>query len=42
MNRVTLATDMVFRDDLAAREMAAVTGSVSAGYVATLPITVNV
>jgi protocatechuate 3,4-dioxygenase beta subunit len=41
LSRITLATDMVFRDDLAAREMATVTGSVSAGYVATLPITVN-
>src|SRR5882724_2040960 len=35
MSRITLASDMVFGDDLAAREMATVTGSVSAGYVAT-------
>jgi protocatechuate 3,4-dioxygenase beta subunit len=41
MSRITLASDMVFGDDLAAREMATVTGSVSAGYVATLPVTVN-
>jgi protocatechuate 3,4-dioxygenase beta subunit len=41
MSRITLASDMVFGDDLAAREMATVTGSVTAGYVATLPITVN-
>ncbi|WP_433382638.1 intradiol ring-cleavage dioxygenase [Actinoplanes sp. CA-142083] len=41
MSRISLATDMVFRDDLAAREMATVTGSVSAGYVASLAITVD-
>ena len=41
MSRITLASDMVFRDDLAAREMATVTGSVSAGYVASLAITVD-
>jgi protocatechuate 3,4-dioxygenase beta subunit len=41
MRRTTLASDMVFGDDLAAREMATVTGSVSAGYVATLAITVD-
>jgi protocatechuate 3,4-dioxygenase beta subunit len=41
MSRITLASDMVFGDDLAAREMATVTGSVSAGYVATLAVTVN-
>ena len=41
MSRMTLASDMVFGDDLAAREMATVTGSVSAGYVAALAITVD-
>ena len=41
MDRVTLATDMVFGDDLAAREMAAVTGDVTCGYTATLAITVD-
>ena len=41
MSRITLAGDMVFGDDLAAREMATVTGSVSAGYVASLAITVD-
>ncbi|MEU4245556.1 intradiol ring-cleavage dioxygenase [Actinoplanes sp. NPDC026619] len=41
MRRTTLASDMVFGDDLAAREMATVTGSVAAGYVANLAITVN-
>jgi len=41
MSRITLASDMVFGDDLAAREMATVTGSVSAGYVASLAITVD-
>lgn len=42
MSNITLASDMVFGDDLAAREMATVTGSVSGGYVATLTVTVNV
>ncbi|WIM94229.1 intradiol ring-cleavage dioxygenase [Actinoplanes oblitus] len=41
LSRISLATDMVFRDDLAAREMATVTGSVAAGYVANLTISVN-
>ncbi|KUL35317.1 intradiol ring-cleavage dioxygenase [Actinoplanes awajinensis] len=41
LSRITLAGDMVFGDDLAAREMATVTGSVAAGYVANLTITVN-
>ena len=41
MSRITLSSDMVFGDDLAAREMATVTGSVSAGYVAALAITVD-
>ncbi|GIE34741.1 hypothetical protein Ait01nite_077860 [Actinoplanes italicus] len=40
MSRLTLAGDMVFGDDLAATQMAAVTGSVSAGYTARLTITV--
>ncbi|MFI5937407.1 intradiol ring-cleavage dioxygenase [Actinoplanes sp. NPDC051494] len=41
LSRITLAGDMVFGDDLAAREMATVTGSVSSGYSAALTITVN-
>ncbi|GIM90619.1 dioxygenase family protein [Paractinoplanes toevensis] len=41
MRRTSLSSDMVFGDDLAAREMATVTGSVSAGYVANLTITVD-
>ncbi|MEV6346218.1 intradiol ring-cleavage dioxygenase [Actinoplanes sp. NPDC051851] len=41
LSRITLATDNVFGDDSAAREMATVTGSVSAGYVANLTISVN-
>jgi protocatechuate 3,4-dioxygenase beta subunit len=41
LSRISLATDMVFRDDLAAREMASVTGSVTAGYVANLTVSVN-
>ncbi|SNY69294.1 dioxygenase family protein [Paractinoplanes atraurantiacus] len=41
MERISLATDMVFRDDLAAREMATVTGDVDCGYVARLTITVD-
>jgi protocatechuate 3,4-dioxygenase beta subunit len=41
MSRISLATDMVFRDDNAAREMATVTGNVTDGYVATLTISVN-
>ncbi|WP_305785398.1 intradiol ring-cleavage dioxygenase [Symbioplanes lichenis] len=41
MSRISLATDMVFRDDLAAREMATVTGDMTGGYVATLTITVD-
>lgn len=40
--RVSLASDMVFRDDLAAREMAAVTGSVTVGFVASLSVTLPV
>jgi protocatechuate 3,4-dioxygenase beta subunit len=40
LSRITLASDMVFGDDLAATQMATVTGSVSAGYVANLTITV--
>ncbi|WP_433825777.1 intradiol ring-cleavage dioxygenase [Actinoplanes sp. CA-015351] len=40
LSRITLARDMVFGDDLAATQMASVTGSVSAGYVANLTITV--
>ncbi|GLX99754.1 MULTISPECIES: intradiol ring-cleavage dioxygenase [Actinoplanes] len=42
LGRITLASDMVFGDDLAATQMATVTGSVSAGYVANLTITVPV
>ncbi len=41
LSRVSLATDMVFRDDLAVHEMATVTGSVTTGYTATLTIGVN-
>ena len=41
MSQVTLATDNVFGDDSAATELATVTGSVSAGYVATLTIAVD-
>ncbi|WP_033345581.1 intradiol ring-cleavage dioxygenase [Catenuloplanes japonicus] len=41
LSRVSLATDMVFRDDLAIHEMATVTGSVTSGYTATLTIGVN-
>jgi protocatechuate 3,4-dioxygenase beta subunit len=41
MDNISLATDMVFSDDLAAREMATVTGDVTAGYVATLTVTVD-
>jgi protocatechuate 3,4-dioxygenase beta subunit len=41
MSRISLATDMVFRDDNAAREMATVTGDVSNGYLATLTVSVN-
>jgi protocatechuate 3,4-dioxygenase beta subunit len=41
MSRISLATDMVFRDDLAAREMATVTGDLTDGYSATLTITVD-
>jgi protocatechuate 3,4-dioxygenase beta subunit len=41
LSRITLASDMVFGDDLAAREMATVTGNVSTGYHATLTATVN-
>ena len=41
MGQITLSTDMVFGDDLAAREMAAVTGDVTCGYRATLAITVD-
>ncbi|MFC7528409.1 intradiol ring-cleavage dioxygenase [Actinoplanes sp. GCM10030250] len=40
LSRITLARDMVFGDDLAATQMAAVSGSVSSGYVASLTITV--
>jgi protocatechuate 3,4-dioxygenase beta subunit len=41
LSLLTLATDMVFGDDLAAREMATVTGDVTRGYVAKLAITVD-
>ncbi|GAA2480006.1 hypothetical protein GCM10010435_67950 [Winogradskya consettensis] len=41
LSRITLASDMVFGDDLAAREMATVSGSTTAGYTAALTITVN-
>lgn len=38
LSRITLATDNVFRDDGAARQMATVSGSVTEGYVATLQV----
>ncbi|GAA2476567.1 dioxygenase family protein [Winogradskya humida] len=41
MSQVTLATDNVFGDDSAATELATVTGSVDAGYKATLAIAVD-
>ena len=41
LSRVTLAGDMVFGDDSAARELATVTGSVADGYAATLTIAVD-
>ncbi|GLW33493.1 intradiol ring-cleavage dioxygenase [Actinoplanes regularis] len=41
MERITLATDMVFGDDLAAREMATIVGDPRVGYVALLTITVD-
>ena len=41
LGQVSLATDNVFGDDSAATELAAVTGSVSAGYTATLTIAID-
>jgi protocatechuate 3,4-dioxygenase beta subunit len=41
LSRISLATDMVFRDDLAAREMATVSGDVTNGYNAHLTIAVK-
>ena len=41
MSRITLASDMVFGDDNAAREMATVTGNVTSGYVAALTVSIN-
>ena len=41
LNRITLASDMVFGDDLAAREMATVSGNTTSGYTANLTISVN-
>lgn len=41
LSRITLASDMVFGDDLAAREMATVTGNTTSGYVAALTISVK-
>jgi len=41
ISQITLASDMVFGDDLAAREMAVVTGDLTCGYNATLAITVD-
>ena len=41
MSRISLATDMVFSDDNAARELATMSGSVSAGYTAALTVTVD-
>lgn len=41
LSRISLATDGVFRDDLAARETATVTGGVASGYTARLTISVK-
>jgi protocatechuate 3,4-dioxygenase beta subunit len=41
LSRTSLATDMVFSDDNAARELPTVTGSVSAGFTAALTVTVD-
>jgi protocatechuate 3,4-dioxygenase beta subunit len=41
LSRISLATDMVFRDDLAARELATVSGNVTSGYTASLTVTVR-
>jgi protocatechuate 3,4-dioxygenase beta subunit len=41
LGQVTLASDNVFGDDSAARELATVTGDVTAGYTATLTIVVD-
>ncbi|WP_433373492.1 intradiol ring-cleavage dioxygenase [Actinoplanes sp. CA-142083] len=41
LKRVTLASDNVFGDDSAVTEMATVTGSVEAGYKATLTISID-
>jgi protocatechuate 3,4-dioxygenase beta subunit len=41
LSQITLATDNVFSDDLAATEMATVTGSVEDGYVAVLTVAVD-
>jgi protocatechuate 3,4-dioxygenase beta subunit len=41
LGQVTLASDNVFGDDSAARELATVTGDVTAGYTATLTIAVD-
>jgi protocatechuate 3,4-dioxygenase beta subunit len=41
LGQITLATDNVFGDDSAARELATVTGSVTAGYAATLVVAVD-
>jgi protocatechuate 3,4-dioxygenase beta subunit len=41
LDQITLATDNVFGDDSAARELATVTGSVTAGFVATLTAAVD-
>ncbi|WP_067684346.1 intradiol ring-cleavage dioxygenase [Actinoplanes awajinensis] len=41
LGQITLATDNVFGEDSAARELATVTGSVTAGFVATLTAAVD-
>jgi protocatechuate 3,4-dioxygenase beta subunit len=41
LGQVTLATDNVFGDDSAARELATVTGDVTSGYTATLTLSVD-
>ncbi len=39
--RLSLATDMVFRDDGAEHQLATMSGSTRAGYVATLPVPID-
>jgi protocatechuate 3,4-dioxygenase beta subunit len=41
LGQITLATDNVFGDDSAARELATISGDVSSGFVASLTVTVD-